>query len=127
MKIPQYRIGRNIAIKIPKFRFENTLAFYRSLPGFQLKAFGSEAHPTSYYCKFDHITIWFDCMDDYTKSDVWLELETDDIENSKQLLRENNTPFRPELEKLPDNLNASLISDPAGVVLLLKQNVDQAV
>lgn len=124
MQQTQYRIGKNIAFKIPKFRFEETLAFYRSLPGFNLQPYGKPEESTSYFCKFDHITIWFDCMENYTKSDVWLELETDDLEFSKQQLHNVNTPLRPELEKLPKDLNASWISDPAGIVMLLKQNVD---
>ncbi len=69
-----FKGGVNIAIKIPKSKYEKTVAFYRDI----LKLTAEEQpmdHPTvsrSHKVSFGNNTLWLDCVDNYTHSETWL-------------------------------------------------------
>ncbi|CAN5487797.1 glyoxalase/bleomycin resistance/dioxygenase family protein [soil metagenome] len=121
METPTFKGGYNIALKIPKYQYEKTLRFYREVLGLDLKKESDVNYEESYSCRFGPIKLWLDRVDNYSKTDVWLELETSDMEKAKDYLQSKEVHFRSELEKLPADLNAHWISDPAGVVFLLKE------
>lgn len=120
MKKPDFKFGTNIAFKIPKFRFDETIAFYKDVLGMKLNKYEHGGSGESYYCETGELCLWFDLMENYSQIDIWLEIKTDSISQARSYLDGRNIPFRQELEKLPDGLEASWISDPAGVVLLLE-------
>lgn len=116
---PEFKGGINIAIKIPKVHFEETISFYRDILGFPLVEEKGEMATRSYSCQFGPNKLWFDLMENYSQTDVWLELETDDLELATKYLCENNVPLRDEIEPFPEGLEAHWISNPAGIIYLL--------
>jgi hypothetical protein len=113
---PTFSGGGNIALKTPRFRFAETVAFYRDT--LRLPYLGQR--DTSHVFQFGAMRLWLDEVPHYSQADVWLELSTDDIEGAVAHLTAAQTPVRDELEPLGD-FRSHWISDPAGVVYLLSQ------
>jgi hypothetical protein len=67
--------------------------------------------------KFGNNIVWLDCVDNYTHSEVWLELNTSDVKNATQYLRSKGINTYDELEKIPEDMH--WIMDPAGTVFIL--------
>ncbi|MEQ9443587.1 MAG: hypothetical protein RIG62_31395 [Cyclobacteriaceae bacterium] len=115
----QFSGGINIAIKIPKSKYEATVAFYRDI----LKLDVTEKpidHPTvsrTHQVKFGGNTVWLDCVDNYTHSEIWLDLKTNDVAQSTRYLKSKGVDTCDELEKIPENMH--WIMDPAGTVFIL--------
>ena len=105
------RPGKNIAIKVPLYRWDETVAFYRDRVGLQIK----KELADSVAFAFGDMTLWIDRVERQSQTDVWLELTTDD---PGRALADLNSPKRDELEPL-DEVAGHWTSDPAGVVLLL--------
>ncbi len=114
---PRFSGGSNIALKIPRFRFAKTVAFYRDT--LRLPYLGQR--DTSHVFQFGAMRLWLDEVPHYSQADVWLELSTNDLEGAVAYLTAAQTPVRDELEPLGD-FRGHWISDPAGVVHLLSQN-----
>lgn len=121
-KRPVFEGGVNIAIKIPLDKYDQTIRFYHDILGFELTPYFHEYTGQSHYCRFGTLTLWLDRVDHFSQTDIWLELNTDDMQQATAYLSENGVNFRPELEELPDHMKANWISDPAGVVILLKED-----
>jgi len=62
------------------------------------------------------MTLWIDCVQTQSQTDVWLELFTP---VPSEALKQLGGPDRNELEYIEDG-NGQWTSDPAGVVLLLR-------
>lgn len=114
---PTFSAGRNIALKVPRFRFLETVAFYRDT--LRLPYLGERG--TSQVFQFGSMRLWLDEVSHYSQVDVWLELSTDDLERAVAHLTAAQTPVRNELEPL-GNFRGHWISDPAGVIHLLSHN-----
>ena len=114
-------MGVNIAIKIPKVHYEKTIAFYRDVLGLPVVQEKGGGTGRSYSCKYGPNKLWFDLVEHYSQTDVWLELEADDIDLAAKHLQDSNVPLRDEMESL-EGLKAHWISSPAGTVHLLVQN-----
>lgn len=104
--------GRNIAIKVPLYRWEETVAFYRDRAGLRVKSQTED----SIAFEFGAMTLWVDRVAHQSQADVWLELIADDADRA---LKRLGGPRRDELEPL-DGVTGLWISDPAGVVILLR-------
>jgi len=104
--------GKNIAIKVPSFKWAETVKFYDEKVGLRV------THKTSETVAFEfgEMTLWIDRVANQSQTDVWLELATPSPEKALKILE---SPERPELEKIEDG-NGRWTSDPAGVVLLLR-------
>lgn len=102
--------GENIAIKVPQFKFEETVLFYEQTIGLKRK------ETIEWYVAFEFgsITLWIDRMETYAQSDVWLELYTQDLDTASAYLKEKQVPRRDEVEKQE---NGFWVSDPAGTIL----------
>lgn len=113
--------GINIAVKIPKSKYEQTVTFYRDI----LKLDVQERpinHPTvsrTHRVKFGNNILWLDCVDNYTHSETWLELNTPDVETATRYLASHGVDTCDELEQLPENMH--WIMDPAGTVFIVKK------
>ncbi len=113
--------GVNIAIKIPKGKYEQTVAFYRDILGFDVEEKPIE-NPTvsrTHQLKFGSNILWLDCVDNYTHAETWLELKTADVEEATTYLRAKRVQTCDELEQIPSNMH--WIMDPAGTVFILAQ------
>lgn len=105
--------GKNIAIKVPLHKWDETVAFYRDRVGLAVARELKE----SVGFAFGSMTLWIDRVERQSQVDVWLELFTDDPDKA---LAELQSPLRDELEPL-DGVTGHWTSDPAGVVLLLRK------
>lgn len=106
--------GKNIAIKVPLHKWDETVAFYRD----RVKLSVTSELPNSVAFSFGSMTLWIDKVEKQSQVDVWLELLTDEPYKALQTLE---SPMRDELEPL-DDVNGHWTSDPAGVVLLVRKD-----
>lgn len=110
------RPGRNIAMKVPLHRYDDTVAFYRDRVGLEV----IRTMQDSVGFRFGDMTLWIDRVRHQSQSDVWLELFSDDPTAALTML---GSPRRDELEPL-DSVTGRWTSDPAGTVLLVRKEVE---
>lgn len=118
---PKFEGGINIAIKIPKSKYEKTVAFYRDILKLEVME-RSISNPTvsrTHEVKFGSNTIWLDCVDNYTHSETWLELNVGDVDLATRYLSANNVGTCDEIEQIPEQMH--WIQDPAGTVFIIKK------
>jgi hypothetical protein len=111
--------GINIAIKIPKAKYEATLTFYRDILKLDVeeRKINNPTVSRTHSVTFGPNTIWLDCVDNYTHSETWLELRTPDVESATKYLESRGVYPCDELEQIPENMH--WIMDPAGTVFIL--------
>ncbi len=111
--------GVNIAVKIPKNKYEKTVAFYRDILNLKVveRPVESPSISRTHEVKFGTHSLWLDCVDHYTHSETWLELRTTDVDAATRYLKSKGIETCDELEKIPANMH--WIMDPAGTVFLL--------
>ncbi len=111
--------GINIAIKIPKTKYEETVTFYRDILKLEVleKPIENPTVSKTHQVKFGNNILWLDCVDNYTHSETWLELKTADVDNATRYLKSKGIDTCDELEKIPDNMH--WIMDLAGTVFIL--------
>lgn len=112
--------GKNIAVKIPKSKYDQTVAFYRDILKLEVleKPISNPTVSKTHQVKFGNNIMWLDCVDNYTHSETWMELNVEDVDQATQYLESNGIRTCDELESLPDNMH--WITDPAGTVFILK-------
>lgn len=117
---PTFEGGINIAIKIPKSNYEQTIIFYRDILNLEVeeKPITNRTVSRTHKVKFGGNTVWLDCVDNYTHSETWLELTTDDVPSATAYLASKNITTCDEIEELPENMH--WIKDPAGTVFIVK-------
>lgn len=117
----KFEAGINIAIKIPRSKYENTVAFYRDILKWEVeeKPIDNPTVSRTHQVKFGSNIIWLDCVDNYTHSETWLQLTVPDIEEATNYLESNSVNTCDELEKLPENMH--WIQEPAGTVFNLQE------
>jgi len=113
--------GLNIAIKIPKSKYGQTVAFYRDILKLEVveKSIDNPTVSKTHRVKFGNNVVWLDCVDNYTHSETWLELNTPDVDKATEYLKSKGVDTCDELEQLPEKMH--WITDPAGTVLIVKK------
>lgn len=117
----KFEAGINIAIKIPKSKYEKTVAFYSDILKLEVEE-TPITNPTvsrTHKVKFGNNIIWLDCVDNYTHSETWLQLTVPGVEEATNYLQLSGVQTCDELEELPENMH--WIQDPAGTVFNLQQ------
>ena len=114
---PSFQGGANIAIKVPAYKFEETVQFYKDILGLERL----EENEASVCFRFGSSKLWIDRMHNYSRSDVWLEVLTDNVEAARSFLASKGVPRRDEVENLPADLDGFWISDPAGTIHLVDE------
>ena len=111
--------GINIAVKVPKAKYEATVAFYRDVLGLEVveKPIENPTVSRTHEVKFGPNILWLDCVDNYTHSETWLELRTNDVEAATARLQRHGTVTQDEFEQIPKDMH--WITDPAGTVFIL--------
>ena len=117
----QFEGGINIAVKIPKSKYEKTVAFYRDILKLEVqeKPIDNPTVSRTHQVKFGHNILWLDCVDNYTHSETWLELNVPDVDQATSYLKRNDIDTCDELEQLPEDMH--WITDPAGTVFIVKK------
>jgi hypothetical protein len=115
----RFEAGINIALKIPKSKYDDTVAFYRDVLLMETKEIEID-NPTvsrTHQVSFGNNILWLDCVDNYTHVETWLELKTPDVEEAIDFLKSKGISTYDEFEKIPENMH--WIMDPAGTVFIL--------
>ena len=105
--------GKNIAIKVPTHKWQQTMEYYRDRVGLPIKKTLAE----SVGFEFGDMTLWIDRVEKQSQTDVWLELFSEDPGTAVEQL---GGPVRDYLEPL-DSVEGHWTNDPAGVVLLVRK------
>lgn len=116
----KFEAGINIAIKIPKSKYDKTVAFYKNILKFEVEERPID-NPTvsrTHEVKFGENTLWLDCVDNYTHSETWLQITVPNVEEARNYLLANGIETCNEIEELPPNMH--WIQDPAGTVFNLQ-------
>ena len=118
---PRFEAGINIAIKIPKSKYNETVDFYRDILNLEVEEepINNPTVSRTHKVKFGHNVIWLDCVDNYTHSETWLQLTVPDVGEATDYLRSNSVETCDELEELPENMH--WIMDPAGTVFNMQR------
>lgn len=116
----RFEAGINIAIKIPKSKYDKTVAFYKNILKLEVeeKPIDNPTISRTHQVKFGHNVIWLDCVDNYTHSETWLQLTVPNVEEATNYLLSNGVETCDEIEELPENMH--WIQDPAGTVFNLQ-------
>lgn len=114
--------GINIAIKIPKSKYDETVTFYRDILNLEVeeKPIDNPTVSRTHQVKFGNNVIWLDCVDNYTHSETWLELKTSDVSEATKYLNTKGVKTVDELEKIPEDMH--WIMDPAGTVFIVSKD-----
>ena len=112
--------GINIAVKIPKSKYDQTVAFYRDILKLEVeeKPISNPTVSRTHQVKFGSNVMWLDCVDNYTHSETWMELNVEDVAEATNYLKSKGVETCDELEPLPANMH--WITDPAGTVFIVK-------
>lgn len=125
---PTFRGGPNIAMKLPKARFDRTVAFYRDVLGMEVTDDSgetiAEGVPQSAAVRFGPVTLWLDRVDNYAHADLWLELLTDDVDRATEYLAAHGISAQDELEPVPSGMNAHWITNPVDVPHIVRLSED---
>lgn len=117
----KFEAGINIAIKIPKSKYDKTVAFYKDILKLEVmeKPIDNPTVSKTYEVKFGNNILWLDCVENYTHSETWLQLIVPDVEGATNYLKLNGVETCDELEELPRHMH--WIQDPAGTVFNLQK------
>ena len=117
----KFEAGINIAIKIPKSKYEKTVTFYRDILKLEVeeKPIDNSTVSRTHEVKFGNNIIWLDCVDNYTRSEMWLQLTVPNVEEATNYLQLNGVETCDEIEELPEEMH--WIQDPAGTVFNLQK------
>lgn len=117
----KFEAGLNIAIKIPKSKYDKTVAFYKNILKLEVeeKPIDNPTISRTHEVKFGNNIIWLDCVDNYTHSETWLQLTVPNVEEATNYLQSNGMETCDELEELPKNMH--WIQDPAGTVFNVQE------
>lgn len=124
--MPEFVAGVNVAMKVPRAQYDATVAFYRDTLGFEVEPVddtGSVTVAASHRVAFGAVTLWLDRVDTAPRSDVWLELGTDDLAAATAELAATGITPCDEVEPLDGQAGARShwIRNPAGVIHLLAE------
>lgn len=111
--------GPNVAIKIPRSKYAETVKFYRDILKLEVEEqpIDSPTVSRTHKVKFGHYVVWLDCVDNYSHAETWLEVHTPDVQAATDYLRSKGVHTVDELERIPRDMH--WIMDPAGTVLLV--------
>ncbi|QQT26476.1 VOC family protein [Sphingobacterium spiritivorum] len=115
--------GKNIAIKVPVSKYQETVDFYTLTLGLQASEILTPDHPTvkkSTKVVFGDNTLWLDATEQVSRTEAWFELLTDHLAETEAHLQRANIAFEDDLEQIPAHMH--WIKDPIGNVFILKES-----
>lgn len=78
----KFEAGINIAIKIPKSKYDKTVSFYKDILKLEVveKPIDNPTISRTHEVKFGNNVLWLDCVDNYTHSETWLQLTVPNVD-----------------------------------------------
>ena len=118
---PEFSAGKNIAIKVPTHEFNQTVAFYRDILGLPMMDATSPDQFDSVTFEFGDKNLWIDKTSGISQAEVWLEIDTPDIQQAEAYLAQQGCSRRDDIEPLPDDFKGFWISSPSNIIHLINQ------
>lgn len=115
-----FRGGRNLAMKVPPHRWEETVAFYERTLGLPVH----RREPASVAFDFGSNVLWIDRVEHLSRAEVWLEVVTDDVPSAATLLAAAGVARCDAVESLPAGFEGFWVVSPADVVHLVARTDD---
>jgi hypothetical protein len=116
-KSPRFDAGQNIAMKIPSQEFSQVVTFYRDIVGLAL----IEEDNSSTVFEFGGKRLWLDKVDHLSRAEIWLEIQTDDVQAASEFMKENGIVRCDEIESLPEGFKGFWICNPANIIHLVSE------
>ena len=118
---PDFRPGKNIAIKVPAHEFDRMVEFYKIIIGLKQKDTNSRDDFDSIAFEFGDKNLWADKISELSQAEVWLEIESDNAADAKSYLEEQGCVIRNEIEPLPTGFNGFWLSSPSNIIHLVNE------
>ena len=112
---PEFRGGRNVALKLPARHYAAALAFYRDVLGLAIVHEGESGAVVD----FGPFRLWLDRAPQQSQPDIWLELTVDDTVAAERYLADHGIHRCDEVEKLPGGFDGFWVAAPAGTIHLV--------
>jgi catechol 2,3-dioxygenase-like lactoylglutathione lyase family enzyme len=109
---PHFQAGRNIALKTPPHAYEATVRFYGEVLGLPQ----IERLLPNVCFEFGDKQLWIDRVPALSRSELWLEITTDDHEAAARHFEEMGIVRCDAIEPLPPGHKGFWIMDPASTV-----------
>ena len=106
--------GKNIAMKVPPHEFDQTVAFYRDVLGFELLS-AECGNPSPRFAFGDNV-LWIDAVPGCTQAEIWLEVSTPDPAAAAATLAQAGVQRCDAVEPLPPGFNGYWITSPCNIV-----------
>lgn len=116
---PDFKPGRNMAMKVPAHEYDKTVAFYRDVLGFELIPLDNDETTNTIRFKFGDKVLWIDRVETVSQSEIWLEVVTDDVDAAAEYFQESDVTRCDEIEPLPEGFNGFWISSSANIIHLV--------
>ena len=116
---PKFLPGKNIAMKVPSHEYERTIDFYENILGFRRKQATSPDQFESVVFEFGEKNLWIDNVNTISQAELWLEIETSNVEEAKAYLADNGCVICDEIEPLPESFRGFWISSPSNIIHLV--------
>jgi hypothetical protein len=110
-----FKGGNCIAIKTPKHVYDNTVKFYSDV----LRLPRIEKHKPGYAFEFGSNTLFIDCVEHLSQSEVWLQVIVSNVEAAKFQCAANGITRCDHIENLPDGYDGFWILSPSATVHLV--------
>ena len=118
---PQYKPGKNIAIKVPSHEYEKEVSFYRDIMGLEERELSSSDQYETISFNFGDKILWIDKISGISQAEVWLEIETDDIAEAASHLEKHGVVRRDKIETLPDDFKGFWVCSPSNIIHLITE------
>lgn len=102
-------------MKVPPHEYEATVRFYRDVIGLA----PLPAQPPEVGFEFGGKHLWIDRVESLSRSEVWLEIVTDDLAAAEAHLASEGVVRCDKIEPLPEGFKAFWVMNPASVVHLV--------
>jgi hypothetical protein len=102
-------------MKVPPHQYDATVKFYRDVVG--LKELTDHAPAVGF--EFGSMRLWIDRVEALSQSEIWLEVLTDNIAHAAERLQASGIIRCDAIERLPENMKAFWVLNPASVVHLV--------
>ena len=121
MTTPHFAAGKNIAMKVPADEYDRTVAFYRDVLNLDLLGPNPPDEVESTRFRFGDMTLWIDKVRSISQAEIWLEVETSDIEAASRYLADKDCSRRDEIEPLPPSITGFWLANPANIIHLVTE------
>ena len=118
---PKFRPGKNIAIKVPSNEFKTTVEFYQTILEFEQTAPEPSNESDSVVFKFGDKNLWVDKTPGISHAEIWLEVNTENVDAASSYLKEAGCIRRDDVEKLPEGFKGFWITNSANIIHLISE------